>query len=127
VGNLVYPEKDHASHNLFLSIAAEQGILGIALFLGPTVYWLIRTRSAPAGMPSTERKLLASLWLVIAAFVIVNNFSVMKVTFGLGLWWLTLGLIGSTVHRYRSSASRTTPIDVDPVGADDLMVGTGRR
>jgi O-antigen ligase len=127
VGNLVYPEKDHASHNLFLTIMAEQGLLGIALFLGPTVYWLVRTKRVLAAMPSTERKLVESLWLVIAAFVVVNNFSVMKVSFGLGLWWLTLGLIGSTVHRYRASATHPAPIDVDRVNAGDPMAGGGGR
>ena len=70
---------------------------------------------------------MESLWLVIAAFVIVNNFSVMKVTFGLGLWWLTLGLIGSTVHRYRASAPQPGPIDVDPVNAGDPTARTARR
>jgi O-antigen ligase len=105
VGELVYPRKDHASHNLYLTILAEQGIIGLILFVGPMFYWLFRTRSGVANMPADRivtRKLLTSLWLVFAGYALVNNFMVMHVPFGLGLWWLTLGLIGSLVHRYRT-------------------------
>jgi len=37
----------------------------------------------------------------VAAFLLVNNFSVMKSSYGLGVWWMTLGLIASIVDRYR--------------------------
>ena len=103
-GELVVPEKDHASHNLFLTILAEQGIFGLLLYLAPLVYWLIATRAALRAMPSTgfiSRKLLIVLWLVLAAIFVVSNFSNMRVVFGLGVWWMTLGLIGSLVERYR--------------------------
>lgn len=102
VGDLIYPDKFHASHNLYLTTLVEQGLLGIVLFLGPAVYWLFRTRSSLPNMPATDRKLLALLWLAIASHIVVNNFSVMKVPFGLGLWWLTLGLIASILYRYRA-------------------------
>jgi O-antigen ligase len=106
VGDLVSPEKPHASHNLFLTILAEQGIVGVVLFIGPMFVWLLRTRASLPNMLIRERKLVASLWLVIVAYVIVNNFSVMKVPFGLGLWWLTLGLIASLVFRSRPLTAR---------------------
>jgi O-antigen ligase len=109
VGNLVYPGKDHASHNLFLTILAEQGILGFTLFLGPTLYWLFRTRSGLARMPA-ERfingSFVKAMWLVVGGFFVVNSFMVMHVPFGLGLWWLTLGLIGSVVDRYQQRSER---------------------
>ncbi|MGE5227563.1 MAG: O-antigen ligase family protein [Planctomycetaceae bacterium] len=100
VGDLVIPIKDHASHNLFLTILAEQGGVGIALFLGPMVLWAIRTRRSYVRMPAAERRLLVGLWLVIASYLTVNMFSVMKVPFGLGLWAVTLGMIGALIHRY---------------------------
>jgi hypothetical protein len=46
-----------------------------------------------------NRKLLALLWLALLAHLVVNNFSNMRVEFGLGLWWLTLGLVGSLEAR----------------------------
>jgi O-antigen ligase len=115
VGNVVYPQKDHASHNLFLTILAEQGIIGFALFVGPMLYWLFRTRSSLANIRADSflsRRLLAMLWLVFAAFVLVNNFMVMHVPFGLGLWWLTLGLIGSIVHRSRTTSEETRHVSL---------------
>ena len=46
-----------------------------------------------------SRRFLILLWLVIAAHIVVNNFSNMRSTFGLGMWWITLGLIAVlTVH-----------------------------
>jgi O-antigen ligase len=96
VGDLVVPEKDHASHNLYLTLLAEQGLIGFALFIGPVFWWLVRLPSAARNLPRTgfrSRQLLLLLWLVIAAHIIVNNFSNMRNTFGLGMWWITLGLI----------------------------------
>ncbi|HEX6230472.1 MAG TPA: O-antigen ligase family protein [Actinomycetota bacterium] len=101
IGDLISPEKPHASHNLFLTLLAEQGIVGLALFVAPMLVWLPRSRSSARNMLTSERRLVASLWLAIAAYAIVNNFSVMKTPFGLGLWWLALGLIASVVHRSR--------------------------
>lgn len=103
VGDLVYPDKDHASHNSYLTILAEQGIIGFLLFIAPTVYWLFRSASYRLRLPADgliSRRLLVVLWMIILAHVVVNNFSRMLVPFGLGMFWLTLGLIASLVHRY---------------------------
>lgn len=103
VGNLIYPQEDHASHNLYLTILAEQGMVGFLLFVGPGVSWLVRTRSAWPHVPRTglvSRKLLGILWLFLATHVVINNFVRMQVPFGFGTWWLALGLIASIVARY---------------------------
>lgn len=101
--------RDHASHNYFLTILAEQGALGLFLYLAPMLYWLVasarRYRELPvAGLRS--RKLLAMLWLVILFHIIVSNFINMIVVYGLGIWWITLGLIGYLVEdgRLREAA-----------------------
>lgn len=126
VGNLVYPEKDHASHNLFLTILAEQGIVGFVLFVGPMVVWLAKTRRSLPGMPPDDRRLVGGLWLVTGGFILVNSFSVMKVTFGLGLWWMTLGMIAVLVDRYRPEPMHGSgaPPDDEPAsiaaGTEDL-------
>ena len=96
VGDLVIPEKDHASHNLYLTLLAEQGLIGFVLFAGPTFWWLAKAPRAVRNLPRAgfrSRRFLVLLWLVIAAHIVVNNFSNMRNTIGLGMWWITLGLI----------------------------------
>jgi O-antigen ligase len=99
-----FPDKDTSSHNVYLTLLAEQGILGLVLFLGPAIWWLVRTPSALRNMPTEgflSRRLLIILWLVMATFFTVNQFSNMRVTFGLGVWWVTLGMIAALVDRHR--------------------------
>jgi O-antigen ligase len=101
VANLASAEKEHASHNLFLTISAEQGLIGIVCFLAPIALWARRSFAAYGWMPMSERQMLAGLWVVVGAFFWVNNFSVMKSSYGLGVWWLTLGLVAAMVDRFQ--------------------------
>lgn len=101
IEGLFVPEKDHSSHNLYLTIAAEQGLLGLLTYLGPALYWLMLTPAAMRRLPDGSARLLVVLWLSLASHVVVNNFSNMKVSFGLGLWWATLGMIGALVAETR--------------------------
>jgi O-antigen ligase len=106
-GDLVGAAKPHASHNLYLTTLAEQGIVGFVLFVGPVVFWLMRTQSAMPYLPRAGligRDLVVSLWLIVAAYHVTNNFSRMHVTTGLGLFWLTLGLLAAVVERHRANA-----------------------
>ncbi len=112
VGNLVAPDKDHASHNLYLTIGAEQGLLALALYLLPAAVWFSRTVRRWRDLPREgflSRKLLGVLWLALFAHLVVNNFANMRVVYGLGLWWLILGLAGSLLERLvaRSQELRT--------------------
>jgi hypothetical protein len=100
IGDLYFPDKDHASHNVFLTIMAEQGIVGIGLFIGPFLYWFgrfVRHRHKVPTHGILSRALLWSLWLLILAQFVVHNFSRLQVPFGFGLLWITLGLIGSVL------------------------------
>jgi O-Antigen ligase len=104
VGDLVGAAQPHASHNLYLTTLAEQGTVGLVLFIGPVVYWLMRTRSAIPYLPRSGllgRDFVVTMWLVVAAYHVTNNFSRMQVTTGLGLLWLTLALVASVVDRHR--------------------------
>ena len=59
-------------------------------------------------MPSQgflSRKLLIVLWLIALNYIVVTNFSNMRVVFGLGLWWVTLGLIAHMTHAHRAPAN----------------------
>lgn len=104
--------RDHASHNYFLTILAEQGLLGLSLYLFPMFYWLVRSLQRYGEMPKAglrSRKLIVMLWLVILFHIIVSNFINMIVVYGLGIWWITLGLIGYLVQDDElQEASRAT-------------------
>lgn len=112
VGDLASAEKPHASHNLYFTILAEQGVIGFVLFLGPPAYWMVRTVKRWGSVPRSggiDRRLLLLMWAAIAVFVIVNNFVVVSVTFGPGVYWLTLGLIASIVDRYGPARKPVRP------------------
>lgn len=99
-------QKDHASHNVYLTLIAEQGIIGFSLFILPAFWWLVQTLKGWSNIPRHDfinRNLIFVFWLVILFHFVVNNFSNMRVVFGLGMWWITLGLIASTVNSYRTS------------------------
>jgi O-antigen ligase len=109
IGDLVYPDKNHASHNLFLTLLAEQGIVGFVLYLGPLLVWLARSVARRSRLPAEGvlgRRFVAVLWLALLAHIVVNNFSRMHLPFGLGLYWLTLGLVATLVGRV---PARTSP------------------
>lgn len=114
VGTFIVPDREHASHNLYLTILAEQGVVGLFLYVGPVVYWLLASRAAWGRLPAhglISRKLLMVLWLALASHVIVNNYSNMRVVYGLGLWWLILGMIASVVSRYRGDDEEVVALE----------------
>ncbi len=103
VADLVNAAKDHASHNSYLTLLAEQGIIGFSLFLAPVLWWLGLTFRALPRMPTEEfwgRRLLLIFWLILLNQIVVNNFHNNKVVFALGLWWATLGLIANLAEAY---------------------------
>jgi O-antigen ligase len=106
VGDIVNAEKDHASHNVYLTLIAEQGIIGVVFFLFPVFWWLWLSVKAWPLLPKEgfwSRKLLVILWAELLFHVIVNNFSNMRVVYGLGIWWVTLALIATYINPYFST------------------------
>ncbi len=103
VGDLVNPDKDHSSHNFFLTLLAEQGLVGFLLFLFPFGYWLSVSTRVYAKMPANgfiSRKFLGVLWLFLLAFLVINMFQSMRVVYALGLMWVNLGLIAAIVEPF---------------------------
>ena len=102
--DMAHDNKDHASHNYFLSILAEQGGIGLLLYMAPTGVWLAQTVRRWRGLPASgfkSRKMVLMLWLVILFHVVVTNFINMIVVYGLGIWWIALGMIGYFVESAR--------------------------
>ncbi|HUP76697.1 MAG TPA: O-antigen ligase family protein [Acidimicrobiales bacterium] len=102
IGELVVAEKDHASHNLYLTILAEQGLVGFLLYLGPAACLLARTSSRSARIRPTglvSPSFVKVLWLGLVAHLVVTNFANMRGTYGLGLWWLTLGMVAAVIDK----------------------------
>jgi O-antigen ligase len=105
-GDMVNPdEKDHSSHNMYLTMLAEQGIVGLSLILMPVFWLLYRTVKIHSYLPRSglkSRNMTYLLWLVVLSYIVVMNFAPMVVVFGLGLYWTTLGLISNTLQTYSS-------------------------
>jgi O-antigen ligase len=101
-GDLVNPvEKDLTSHNVYMTLLAEQGLVGIALVLAPTIFLLLRSFRIRSRLPRSgfqSQKMLIMLWLVVLGYFVVVSFSPMVVVFGLSLQFITLGLIANIVQ-----------------------------
>jgi O-antigen ligase len=99
--DLANDNKDHANHNAYLTILAEQGVVGALLYATPPLWLLLRSirlwrrRRAAGGPPAGA--LLVLLWLALLNIFVQNNFTPAWVTYSLGLWWLILGLIAGLV------------------------------
>lgn len=102
VEGLRTPVKNLSSHNSYLTLLAEQGLVGTLLFLTPFFWWLMKSAQKIFRMPSEGmwgRKSLILSWLFIVAYVAINMFHNMRVPFGLATWWLGLALIANIVER----------------------------
>jgi hypothetical protein len=107
VGDVAVRDPDISSHNTFLSITVELGLVGLALYLSVWLALLARSFTCYKRMPSAglySRKLLLLLWLGVLFWFIVSNSMNMRVTSWGSTWvWLLLGLIASIVDRYHPS------------------------
>jgi len=106
VGSFAADNKDHASHNFFLSLLAEQGIIGFTLYMTPLIVLLVQSIRDYRRMPDKgflNNKFIIVLWLVMVNFVVLYNFINLRVVYGVGLWWITLGLIASVLAHFRYS------------------------
>lgn len=97
VGDLAIRPQE-TSHNTYLLITAEMGLVGLVLYLLPAVWWLKRSIRSWQYLPRSgirSRALLALLWLLMLDHFTVSNFMdmVQANLFGTTIWWLALALI----------------------------------
>jgi O-antigen ligase len=94
----------HASHNSYIAVAAEMGLPAFFLLMFPVLWWLMLTPRVWPHMPKEgfwSRSLLIVFWMVILDHVLVNFFSDMRhSSYGMSMWWITLGLIANMVDAY---------------------------
>jgi len=129
IEGVVFPEKDHASHNLYLTIMAEQGTVGIVLYLLPALIIFLTARRRRRGLPAeglVSSKLVSVLALCALAHLAVNNFANMRIVYGLGFWWLTLGLLAAVSDLSAPVVDRTDRAIVQ-VPLEGLIARTAGR
>jgi O-antigen ligase len=104
VGNIAVRD-DQTSHNQFLLIVAEMGVVGLVLYIFPAVWWLRLSTKMMRRLPEEgfgSWRLVAMLWLLLLHHFVVNNFMEMieSYLFGTAIWWMALGLIGALLYPY---------------------------
>lgn len=117
VGTISAAGNINTSHNTYLTVAAELGILALVLYAIPTLWWLISSVRVWSRLPRSgfwSRSLLVLLWLALLANFTVSNFMDMirYNIFGTTIFWMGLGLIAtliSTVDENTSLDSRAAP------------------
>jgi hypothetical protein len=90
------------SHNTYLTVLAEMGMVGFILQFFPLFWWL---GLAPKALPHMPRqdfwswRLLIVLWLAILFYLAASQVVDKRFFwYQIGLWWLSLGLIGHLVE-----------------------------
>jgi O-antigen ligase len=93
-----------ASHNTYLTMMAELGLITFFLYIFPVGWWLMLSIKVRRRLPSrgfSSCRLLGMLWLSMLNVFIVSNFMDMGwFVFGTTLWWMALALIANLVYPY---------------------------
>ena len=116
--NNVSVGSDDTSHNTYLTIMAELGVMAFLLYVFPLLWWLILSIKVWQRLPQGgfwSRSLLVMLWLLMLHVTIVTNFMDMVRfhQFGMTIWWMALGLIGNMVYLYLEPGYLKAP-NLDP-------------
>jgi O-antigen ligase len=113
----------HSSHNTYLLITAEMGVIGLALYLLPVLIWLVRSVKVFKKLPFKGypgQAIVIMLWLVLVDQFIASNFTdlIQSTLFNTVMWWLVLGLIANIVDSVREERSLAVqPLVERTVGA----------
>jgi O-antigen ligase len=91
----------HASHNAWMTIAAELGLPALLLYLVPVLWWLRLSFKMWKRVPRRgfwSQALLAILWLTLLNYAIITIFTdIRHSTYVQGIYWIVLGLIANMV------------------------------
>jgi O-antigen ligase len=102
VGDAVIARNVITSHNTYLTILTELGIVGILLYLFPIFWWFVLSLRHWRKLPSEglwSRSLLAATWLAGVHYLVVSSFMDMRwFPIGLTLWWMMLGFVANMVY-----------------------------
>jgi O-antigen ligase len=107
---------EKSSHNTYLLIAAEMGLVGLGLYLLPALIWLLRSMGSFKRLPLggyPGRAILVMLWLVLADHFIAGNFTdlIQSTLFNTAVWWLALGLIANINDSARAKPASSSISD----------------
>ena len=95
------------SHNTYLTIMTELGLVGFVLYMFPAFWWFTRTIGLWRQLPKEgllSRSMIAVFWLAALHNFVVSNFIDMRfLPIGLTLWWISLGLVANIVYPYTKS------------------------
>ena len=104
------------SHNTYLTILTEMGVIGLILYIFPILWYFFKTIRIWQQVPANgdwNRKLLAVLWLFLIAYFIVSNIIDMRFfPFTISLWWMTLGLIANMLNQLAVTKGGNVPSQV---------------
>jgi len=108
------PVHEATSHNTYLTIAAELGLIALFLYMLPLFWWLYWSVKARRRFPRQgflSWPVLLSLWLVMLHMFVVTNFMDMirYFPFGTTIWWMVLGLIANIVDTQRHPGNLEAP------------------
>jgi O-antigen ligase len=103
LGNITVRET--SSHNTYLLILVEMGLISLLFYMFPVVWWLMLSRKVWGRLPENgfwSWRLLAVLWLLMLDHFTVGSFMEMIQSnlFGTTIWWLALALIANLVYPY---------------------------
>jgi O-antigen ligase len=108
--------KKGTSHNTYLTILAEMGVVGFFLLYFPVIWWLGLTIKTLLQLPKKglwSRRLLIAMWLPIGAHMVVSQSIDMRFYYySLTLFWLNLGLVANVVQSCLKSNSSTMGFSV---------------
>lgn len=118
VGNFVprrYEIKQGTSHNTYLTILAETGVIGFSLYIFPFFWWLIaslliipKLRQPENNTRFLNKRFFILLWANIGFVVTIGQFVDLRFFwFVIGEQWMCLGFIANMVEHYRKKESRT--------------------